>query len=221
MEKKLISIYSKLLSEYGFQNWWPADDTFEIIIGTILAQGVSWTNVEISIKNLKDKKLLNPDELYKIDIEKLSNLIKPSRFYNQKAKTIKNFLEFLNQEFENNPLNMIIESTSELRDKILKIEGIGKETTDSILLYALGKPVFVVDSYTKRIFSRYGLIDEFLKYDEIQNLFISNLPLDTLLFNDFHAQVVNFGNRICQKNPRCAICPIKKVDNQLYCSNSK
>lgn len=208
MRSVLLSIYKRLYRRFGPQKWWPADTAFEIIVGAILTQNTSWANVEKAIKNLKRNKLLSPKALSGSRISKIARLIKPSGYYNIKAERLKNFLDFLNGKFEGN-LKKLLKSESALQRKgLLEIKGIGPETADSILLYAANKPVFVIDAYTKRIFSRHGLIKENAAYEEIQRLFMSNLPGDAGLYNEYHALIVKAGKEFCKKNPKCHLCPL-------------
>ncbi|MCE5298629.1 MAG: endonuclease III domain-containing protein [Methanoregulaceae archaeon] len=215
--KKLLKIYQSLFSEYGSRYWWPADSRLEVIIGAILAQNVAWKNVEIAIGNLKTEGLLNSEKLYRSDVGSIAPLIRSSRFYNQKAIKIKNFMDFFYNDYNGNLEKMSQEETLLLRNKLLKIKGLGEETVDSILLYACNKPIFVVDAYTKRIFSRYGLVEEIANYSDLQFFFTKNLPQDIALYNDFHAQIVHLGNLICKKHPECGNCPIRKVGKNILC----
>jgi endonuclease-3 related protein len=212
----LLLIYEVLLSKHGNQDWWPADTPFEVIIGAILTQSVSWVNVEKCIKNLKDEGILNPDVLHKKDVDEIAPLIKSSRFYNEKAKKIKNFMDFFFDEYDGSIQKMSKEELKILRLKLLNVKGLGEETVDSILLFACDKPIFVVDAYTKRIFSRYGLVKENASYNDIQRFFMENLPQDIELFNDFHAQIVHLGKNICKTQPECERCPIKEM-NKTKC----
>lgn len=216
-QQTLLKIYDTLLLEYGNRYWWPADTSFEVIIGAILTQSVSWKNVQIAINNLKKEKLLSPDKLNKTDVSHLANLIKSSRFYNIKAKKIKNFLIFFFEEYNGDLTIMSREDPVVLRKKLLDLNGFGEETVDSILLYACNKPIFVVDAYTKRIFSRYGIIKENFTYGDIQSFFIENLPQNIEMYNDFHAQIVHLGNKICKTQPECNICPIRKINDRIKC----
>ena len=173
----------------------------EVIIGAILTQNVAWNNVKKAINNLKSECLLDADKLHVTDVNEIAPLIKSSRYYNQKSQKIKKFLDFLFSEYNGNLSIMAEEDTVILRAKLLKINGLGEETVDSILLYACNRPIFVVDAYTKRIFSRYGLFSEDSTYEEIQIFFMQNLPENIELFNDYHAQIVILGNSICKKDP--------------------
>ncbi len=213
----LLTIYEVLLSKYNNQNWWPADTPFEVIIGAILTQNVSWINVEKAIKNLKDEDILEPEKLHKKEVDEIAPLIRSSRFYNEKAKKIKNFMNFFFDEYNGNLSNMSREDLVILRQKLLGIKGIGEETVDSILLYACNKPIFVVDAYTKRIFSRYGFAKDTASYQDIQKFFMENLPQDTELYNDFHAQIVHLGKNICKTLPQCNICPVREINDKIKC----
>ncbi|MCM8789749.1 MAG: endonuclease III domain-containing protein [Candidatus Omnitrophica bacterium] len=210
MGDKLNLIYKKLYKYFGPQRWWPADSKFEVILGAILTQNTNWQNVEKAIRNLKRKNLINIKKLHKLPLKKLANLIKPSGYYNIKSKRLKSFLRFFIDSYGASLKKMHLEDSQVLRQKLLSVNGIGKETADSILLYALNKPVFVVDAYTKRIFLRHGFIKEGPDYDEIQNLLMKNLKKDVKLFNEYHALLVRLGKEFCLKNkPRCNICPLK------------
>ena len=205
----LLKIYNSLYNYFGPLNWWPGDTPFEIMVGAILTQNTSWSNVEKAVNNLKKENLLEPRKLYHINQEKLAQLIKPSGYYNIKARRLKNFVNIFVNDFEGSAEKMFSGDGRELRKKLLNVNGIGPETADSILLYAGKKPFFVVDAYTKRIFSRHKLISKDSTYYQIQEFFSQNLDQDVKLFNEFHAQIVMLGKTICtSKNPDCAKCPI-------------
>lgn len=202
-------IYRRLLSCSGPRNWWPAKTPFEVMVGAILTQNTSWANVERAIANLKRAKALSPKKLLEIDLEKLEQLVRPSGYFRQKAKRLKIYLRF----FFASPIlgsipNMQKIETGEMREMLLAVNGIGPETADSILLYALDKPVFVVDAYTRRIFSRLGLVPEKIGYEELRMFFEKSLPGSVALYNDYHAQLVALGNRYCKKRPLCRECPL-------------
>jgi endonuclease-3 related protein len=207
--KKLIKIYQKLYSSIGPRHWWPGDSPFEVIIGAILTQNTSWKNVEIAIRALKEKNLLDPLKLYRVRDRLLANTIKSSGFFNIKAKRIKTFMRFLFENYQGSLKKMFSENLTPLREKLLKINGIGPETADSILLYAGGKPIFVVDAYTKRILARHNLISKTASYSEIQELFMENLKKDAGMFNEYHALLVYTGKYFCKKTPNCENCPMK------------
>ncbi len=210
MKRKLHLIYQKLYSYFGPQHWWPANSPFEVMVGAILTQNTSWQNVERAIGNLKKNKLLEVTRLYRLTYRRLASLIRPAGYYNIKAKRLKNFLRFLFKFYRGNLKTMSLQDTQELRRQLLSVNGIGPETADSILLYALNKPLFVVDAYTKRILLRHRLIKESACYDEVQNLFMRNFKKDIKLFNEYHALLVRLGKEFCLKNkPKCDICPLK------------
>ena len=211
MQKKemLLKIYKSLYDYFGPLNWWPGDSPFEIIVGAILTQNTAWSNVEKAINNLKKEYLLDPQKLYHINQEELTQFIKPSGYYNIKAQRLKNFVNIFVNDFEGSTEKMFSSDSGELRKKLLNLNGIRPETADSILLYAGKKPFFVVDAYTKRIFSRHKLISEDATYHQIQEFFIQNLDQDVELYNEFHAQIIMLGKNICtSKNPNCSKCPI-------------
>ncbi len=212
MTRTIQTIYNKLLSYYGKQHWWPAETILEVVIGAILTQNTAWTNVEKSIKNLKEKKLLTPEAIYNTPVEILEIYIKPSGFYRQKAHRIKTFVNFFkNYNFDFEKLKM----ENGLREKLLSIKGIGPETADSILLYALNIPYFVIDSYTKRIFFRLGLIEkENIEYHELQRFFHKCLKPDVEIYKEYHALIVEHAKKHCKKQtPFCFSCPLKNTCN--------
>jgi endonuclease-3 related protein len=208
--KALLDIYDRLYAEFGPRCWWPAETPFEVMVGAILTQNTAWRNVEVAIENLKRNNLLSPEVLFKAGPEKIAGLILPSGYYNLKAKRMKEFLDYLFENYAGQPEKMLRERTSKLREELLNVNGIGPETADSILLYALNRPVFVVDAYTKRIFSRHGFIDANDSYEQIQALFSENLPQRTKLYNEYHALIVSLGKLFCKKNPDCSHCPLMK-----------
>ncbi|MCD6578763.1 hypothetical protein J7L48_04760 [bacterium] len=188
-----LSLYKKLFAQYGPQFWWPADSKFEIIIGALLTQNTNWKNVEKAIGNLRKKHLLEPQKILDLDMEKLKELIKPSGFFNQKAERLKLLIEFFEGEGCDNFKKCKIIYHESFRKKLLKVNGIGPETCDSILLYAFNVPIFVIDTYTKRFVKYYHLPANDLKYTTLQDYFHKNLPKDTKLFNEYHALIVRWG----------------------------
>jgi len=175
MKSVLNTFYKRLYSYFGPQRWWPARNRFEVMIGAILTQNTSWSNVEKAIKNLKKNKLLALSKLYALPHNKLASQIKSSGYYNLKARRLKEFIKFLYDHYNASLKKMSGKETCELRKHLLSVNGIGQETADSILLYALNKPIFVVDAYTRRILLRHYLIKEDYSYTEVQNLFMQNL----------------------------------------------
>ena len=209
-----MDIYDSLLSSFGHRNWWPADEPFEVIIGAILTQNVSWRNAKKAIDNLKEAKKLDPKALYESEPEDIAPLVKSSRFYNMKAVKIKNFMDFYFSEYGGDLEKMSDEDPTALRKKLLSVKGLGEETADAIMLYACDMPVFVVDAYTRRIFSRYGIFKGEPSYGEVQKYFMANLPRDTALYNDYHAQIVHLGHAICKTTPICDSCPIARMEGR-------
>ena len=217
MQWLLMNIYRKLYKAYGPRDWWPAETSFEVMVGAILTQNTSWRNVEKAIQKLKGKGVLNPEGIHDLKKTQLASLIKSSGYYRIKADRLKAFVNFLFEEFDGDLKRMGRERLGELREKLLGVKGIGPETADSILLYGLKKSIFVVDAYTKRILSRHKMILENTAYEEVQKLFMEHLPLDEKLFNEYHALLVHLGKTVCKKIPRCDICPLRdKIGNKKW-----
>ncbi|MDP2906207.1 MAG: endonuclease III domain-containing protein [Candidatus Omnitrophota bacterium] len=207
----LKKIYDKLHAGLGPQHWWPGETPFEVMVGAILTQNTNWGNVEKAIVNLKKSGLLKPERLFKLPHNRLARLIKPAGYYNVKARRLKNFLRFLIGTYGGDIRKMAGRNTDVLRGELLAVNGIGRETADSILLYALNKPVFVVDAYTKRILARHKISAADADYDLVQQIFTRNLKKDVKLFNEYHALIVRVGKEFCRKiKPRCRICPLQK-----------
>ncbi|MFH1074842.1 MAG: endonuclease III domain-containing protein [Candidatus Firestonebacteria bacterium] len=222
ISRSLLIIYDLLYGRFGPRHWWPGNTRIEIIIGAILTQNTAWSNVEKAIKNLKKARVLSVNKLRGISEKRLAGLIRPSGYYNVKAGRIKNFLEFLGIRYKGSIGRMFGADLYKLRENLLAIKGIGRETADSIILYAGNKPIFVVDAYTKRILSRHGFIGKEAEYGEIQSLFMNNLPEDVRLFNEFHALIVELGKSICKsKHPLCNICPIRGIRRRKNARRSK
>ncbi len=214
---KYFEIYEKLNSFFGQRSWWPTvskNPKLEICFGAILTQNTAWLNVEKAIKNLEESSLIDVEKIRNIKTKRLASLIKPAGYYNQKAKKLKLFCDFLTKNYGSDLNKLFSLNIEELRKELLGIKGIGNETADSIILYSAGKPLFVVDAYTKRVFSRIGLTKEKGSYEEIQKQFMNNLPENTELFNNFHALIVEQGKTFCRKKPRCDSCPLKNSCNQ-------
>ena len=210
MNKKLRLIYQRLYAHFGPQAWWPADNPFEVMVGAILTQNTNWLNVEKAINNLKEHKLLEPYKLYKLSHKRLASFIVPAGYYNIKAKRLKSFLKFFINNYQGSTRKMSLVGTPRLRQQLLSVDGIGPETADSILLYALDKPIFVSDAYTRRILSRHRLIRENASYQQIQDLFMQDLKPGVELCNEYHALLVRLGKELCLKTkPKCKICPLK------------
>jgi endonuclease-3 related protein len=215
VNKQLTEIYHILLNHFGPQYWWPGDTQFEIITGAILTQNTSWANVEKAINNLKGAHLLTPESLHHLDTYQVAELIRPAGYFNVKAKRLKGFVDWLFEKHDGRLANLETINTEQLRAELLAVKGIGCETADSILLYAFGRPIFVVDAYTARIAIRHELIDPDADYEQLRCLFQSNLPDNVQLFNEFHALLVRLGKEFCRPNPKCQSCPLEKLPHRL------
>ena len=200
---------------FGPQHWWPGQTQFEIITGAILTQNTNWANVEKAIANLKSANCLTPEKLHLLDVSQLAEYIRPAGYYNIKTKRLKNFINWLFENYDGRLTNLETVDTDQLRAELLAINGIGFETADSILLYALARPVFVVDAYTARIAFRHQLIEPDANYEQLRGLFQSNLPEDTQLFNEYHALLVKAGKEFCRPKARCLGCPLEEFPHSL------
>jgi endonuclease-3 related protein len=207
--KILVEMYERLLRAFGPRHWWPGESPFEVVVGAILTQNTSWANVEKAIANLKKAGILTPLAMRRVGEDQLARIIKPSGFYRLKASRLKGFIDFFCREFHGDMDRMRSEDLGSLRERLLKVDGIGPETADSILLYALGKPIFVVDAYTKRIFSRHNLIFEKWSYGDVQSMVMGEIGGDVGLYNEFHALLVFLGKHWCRRIPRCDGCPLE------------
>lgn len=208
----LLDIYHRLLDHYGPQHWWPANEPFEVIIGAILTQSTAWTNVEKAINNLKAAGALTPESLHRLPQDELAGLIHPCGYYNVKARRLKAFAQRLWEQYRGDLDKLFAGNISHLRQQLITIYGIGEETADSIILYAAGKPTFVIDAYTRRIISRTGLAPQNNDYSAFQALFMSNLPADVSLFNEYHALLVHLAKDVCRTRPHCHHCCLNTAD---------
>jgi endonuclease-3 related protein len=208
ISNKLLAVYKTLQKTYGPQGWWPADTPFETIVGAILTQNTAWANVEKAISNLKMAGVLSAEKMRRIDLKKLARLIRPAGYYNIKAKRLKNFISFFYSKYNGSIGNLSSENPEKLRKALLSVNGIGPETCDSIMLYALGKRIFVIDAYTKRIFSRHSFFKASADYHAIQKYFMDNLPKNIKLYNEYHALVVRLAKDFCRTKPACDKCPL-------------
>lgn len=209
--KILVQMYHILFKHFGPQHWWPGDTPFEIAVGAILTQNTNWGNVEKAINNLKNSGSLDATILHNMPQATLASLIKPAGYFNIKAKRLKHFLSFLASHYRGVIEGMKDEDLPHLRSRLLEVNGIGPETADSILLYALDKPSFVIDAYTTRVLMRHRIISESATYHEMQALFHKNLPADVPLYNEYHALFVMTGKHYCKPKPACQGCPLEKI----------
>lgn len=218
---KVQEIYEILLGHFGPQGWWPGDTPFEIMVGAVLTQNTNWVNVSRAIDNLKKNNLLSFEKIHDLPVDLLAEKIKPAGYFNLKAARLKNLLNFIGDEYNGSLEDMLHEDALNLREKILTVKGIGPETADSILLYAGNKPVFVIDTYTHRIFARHDIIAEEDGYYEIQEYFTLSLPEEVELFNEYHALIVRLGKEFCKKSkPLCRQCPLGELDGFTYPEDS-
>jgi len=204
----LLKAYALMRTHFGPRSWWPADSPFEVMIGAILTQNTAWTNVEKAIQNIKNENALSIRHLQEISEKKLAMWIRPSGYYNIKARRLKAFINFLCNAFDGKIDKMAEHDGEGLRAQLLGVYGIGEETADSILLYALEKPFFVVDAYTRRIFGRHHLIPEDASYKETQAFFMHHLSRNVAFYNEYHALIVETGKTFCGKKPKCSDCPL-------------
>jgi endonuclease-3 related protein len=203
--------FAALIGSYGPQKWWPGRTRFEIIVGAILTQNTSWMNVEGAILALRRHRLLSPAAIRRIPVAELAPLIRSSGYFRQKARKLKEFVAFLDTQYQGSLTKMFRAPTALLRAQLLAVHGIGPETADCILLYAGNHPVFVVDAYTRRILQRHGLAHGKETYEEIRVLFEKSLPPDTTVFNEFHALIVHVGKNFCRPQaPYCSACPLQR-----------
>ncbi len=207
----LNEIYERLLKAYGPQHWWPAETTLEVMVGAVLTQNTNWLGVERAITNLKRSGLLAVDRLHGVATDKLARIIRPSGYFNLKARRLKNLIALVVEDYSSDLEAMGWEDTYKLRKALLAVKGVGPETADSILLYAFSRPVFVIDSYTRRVLSRHGLVEPTVDYTELQALFLQDLPLDASMFNEYHALLVNVGKSHCKRRPICQGCPLEPL----------
>lgn len=215
----VIDLHTRLYESFGPQGWWPGDGAFEMIVGAILTQNTAWTNVERAITALKQAGLLKPAAMAIADGDVLAELIRPAGYFRQKAGRLKGFSVWLMETCDGDLDKMFESPILTLRRQLLERPGIGPETADSIILYAGGQPVFVVDAYTKRIIGRIGLT-RLEDYHELQKFFERNLPVDVELYKEYHALLVELGKRNCladRVKAKCGACPVgDDCENRLF-----
>ena len=214
--KTLLAYHEAMLKALGPSCWWPGEHPLKVAVGAVLTQNTAWTNVEKALERLRQKNALRLDVLLHMPLPELEEALRPSGFFRLKAQRLRNLLAFFSsfpgwdQALATGRLDFLQNTpTDELREALLKVRGIGPETADSILLYALDRPSFVVDAYTRRIYSRHGFFPDDVSYGEMRSFFMQALPVDVSLYNEYHALIVRTGNRFCKKrNPLCAGCPL-------------
>ena len=200
----LNQVYTKLLKQHGPQDWWPGDTPFEIMVGAVLTQNTAWINVEKAIANLKDAGALTAEVIVGTHHKRLARWLRPSGYFNIKAKRLKNFCRWYLQLGAYETLSTL--ETAALRAQLLSVNGVGPETADDILLYAFERPVFVVDAYTRRLFTRLGYLQGNEDYETVRALFEKKLKTDAQLFNNYHALIVSHGKDVCKTKPQCDYC---------------
>ena len=204
----LVEVYDRLLKTYGPQNWWPADSPFEVMVGAVLTQNTAWSNVARAIDDLKAAGALTPEAISSLPEERIAQLVYSSGYYNSKAKKLKSLVAFLNHRSADWLDALSREDGGTLRAGLLEVHGIGEEMADDILLYAVGKPFFVIDAYTRRTFFRLGVAPKKAKYAAYQEIFHMGLPRDAAMFGEYHALIVRHAIRACRKTPLCDECPL-------------
>lgn len=202
--------FDRMLQAFGPQHWWPARTRLEVILGAILTQNTSWRNAALALKGLRERGLISVDRLELCSRSEIETLLRPAGFFRQKARTIRNFLNWLNEKCGGSLTVMFKRSSEIVRKDLLSIQGLGPETVDAILLYAGRRPFFVADAYTRRIFGRHGLIPLNSAYSSVQDFLHRRLPRDPALFNEYHALLVEVGKRYCKRSaPACGGCPLE------------
>lgn len=204
--KRLVTIFDRLLARYGHRHWWPGETPFEVCVGAILTQNTNWSNVEKAIANLRAADCLSAQAIASLPPGELAALIRPAGYFNVKAQRLQEFVGFLLAHAQGDLNRLFTLDWHLLRHQLLAVRGIGPETADSMLLYAGNQPSFVVDTYTRRIFSRLGLVDETIAYEPLRSLFMEHLPADSALYNEYHALIVEHGKQVCRPRPRCGAC---------------
>jgi endonuclease-3 related protein len=207
-KKELMVAFERMLRRFGPRGWWPGETPFEVMVGAILTQNTNWGNVERAIDNLKSEDVLDPEKMLSLSTATLQKLINPAGFFRVKERRLRHFLEFFVERYGGCDRSMAKGDLPVLREELLAVNGIGPETADSILLYSLKKPTFVIDAYTRRILSRHALCAEDDSYDDLQALFMDRLPSDVPLFNEYHALIVETAKVFCRTKPRCEDCPL-------------
>jgi endonuclease-3 related protein len=210
---RLLQLYNLLLKHFGPRKWWPAEQSWEMMVGAILTQNTAWTNVKLALESLKKAKALTIERIARMPRRQLERLIQSSGFFRQKAERLQQFARYLlkHPDFHQSLLgkNANIPLPA-LRDRLLSLKGIGPETADCMLLYAGGYPSFVVDAYTRRIGQRQGLFT-FDDYHQVQRFFDEAIPQKAPMYNEFHALIVNLAKDFCRKrDPRCESCPVRE-----------
>jgi len=208
MKEILDTMYRRLAAHYGPTHWWPGETAFEIAVGAVLTQNTAWTNVEKAVDNLRQADLLDPEALLACPKPTLETALRPSGYFRVKTKRLQGFCQYVVERYGGSMARMAAQPLADLRAELLAVNGIGPETADDILLYACGKPVFVVDAYTRRVFGRHGLVPPDISYDDLQAVFEDHLDPDLALFKEYHGLIVFVGKDFCRRTPKCGACPL-------------
>lgn len=206
----LEEIFHRLYRAFGPQHWWPAETPFEVIVGAILTQNTAWKNVQRSIEELRERRLLSLEALNAASQEELAQAVRSSGYYNQKAKKLKAFCRHIEGNWQNDLGGFLAQPLQNLRSELLSLYGIGPETADSIVLYAANQPSFVVDAYTQRIFYRHGWVPAKIRYPELRDFFMNALNGDVEFYKEYHALIVRTGHLYCRRKPSCKGCPLEE-----------
>jgi len=208
----LPALHARLYGHFGPQHWWPADTPFEVVVGAILTQNTAWGNVEKAIANLRDAGALTSPNLAGMALARLEELIRPAGFFRQKASRLQRVAQLLERKHAGDVAALCAGELDAARHRLLALQGVGPETADSILLYAAGRPSFVVDAYTRRLLARLGLVRGDEPYEAIRRRFMQELPAQAPLYNEYHALIVAHGKAFCRKRrPLCGECPLAEL----------
>lgn len=210
-QDRIREVFDRLMAAFGPQGWWPAETPFETMVGAILTQNTAWTNVELAVGRLKAAGAMDARILLDMPDVELQTLIRPAGTFRVKAGRLKAFLAYFVSRYGADVSRMMDVPTGRLREELLSVNGIGPETADCILLYALNRPSFVVDAYARRVFGRLGLVDPGIEYRDIKRRFEAALPVDTEVYNEYHALIVALGKRVCLPAPRCGECVLSSI----------
>ena len=208
--RTLQQYYRAMLRRFGPQHWWPGESPFEVMVGAMLTQNTNWKNVEKAIANLRNAHALDPHILHEMALPELAALIRPAGYFRVKSRRLKNLVAWFVERYDGDIEALAGRSTHVLREELLEVSGVGRETADSILLYALDRPIFVIDTYTYRVLSRHRFVAEETDYEEMRGLFEGTLKRDVPTWNEYHALLVRVGNEFCRPKPKCEECPLRK-----------
>lgn len=203
-----MPVYNRLMGHFGRQRWWPAKTPFEVVVGAVLTQRTTWQNAELAIKRLKVAGLLHSKRLAKASLNEVETLVRPAGFFRQKARRIIRVAQYLVENHDGSLNSLVDQPTKDVRKELLALDGIGRETADSILLYAADRLVFPIDAYTRRILKRMGIVKD-TNYDGVQAFLQGNLPKDLGIYKELRALIVRLGKENCKAvMPKCGSCPV-------------